>query len=100
MAVILSVVLSGCGNKITEGIVYEKGFVPAHTETTLMPIMSSNGKTTTTILIPKTDSIPDKWYISIRSQEADENGKYQKAKYEVAEETFNQYKVGDFYSHK
>lgn len=99
-AVILSVSLCGCGNEITEGVVYEKEFVPAHTETTLMPIVITTGKTITTTFIPQTHDIPDKWYICIRSKEADEEGNYQKSKYSVSEEIFNQYEVGDFYSHE
>lgn len=98
LIVILSVILCGCGNKIEKGVVYDKEFVPAYTETVLIPIVSTNGKTTTTTLIPVTNSISEKWYISIQSQ--GEGEEYQKARYEVSEEIFNQYEVGDFYSHK
>lgn len=93
-------ILSGCGNKITSGKVYEKEFIPAHEETQLMPIISSNGKTTKTILIPQTRNVPDKWYIKIQSEKPDEDGKYQKETYCVSEDIFNQYEVGDFYSHE
>lgn len=96
----LTVILVACGNKITEGEVYEKEFIPAHTETMLVPIVIFNGKTTTTTLIPETKNVPDEWYIKIQSVEADENGKYEKAEYSVTEEIFNSYEVGDLYSHE
>ncbi len=96
----LTGILVACGNKITEGKVYEKEFIPAHTETTLMPIVNFNGKTTNTILIPRTENVPDEWYIKIQSVEADEDGKREKATYSVPEDIFNQYEVGDFYSHQ
>lgn len=53
---------------------------------TLIPIVSSNGKTTTTILIPRTENVPDEWYIKIQSVETDEDGKREKATYRVPEE--------------
>ncbi len=100
LLLVLLFILSGCGNKITSGKVYEKEFIPAHTETQLMPIVSSNGKTVTTILIPQTNIVPDKYYIKIQSAEPGEDGEYKKATYSVSEDIFNQYEVGDFYSHE
>ena len=65
-----------------------------------MPIISANGKTVTTTFFPQTKNVPDKWYIKIQSIDPDENGKYEKATYSVPEKVFNQYEVGDFYSHE
>lgn len=98
--VFLSFVLSGCGNKITEGKVYEKEFIPAYTEEILVPMMIPCGKTYITTFRNQTNNYPDKWYIKIQSVEADEDGKHEKATYSVSEDIFNQYDVGDFYSHE
>lgn len=49
---------------------------------------------------PQTTSNPNKWYIKIQSVEADEDGKRETATYSVSEQIYNQYKVGDFYSHE
>lgn len=96
---LLIVILSGCGNQITSGKVYKKRYVPAHEETNTTPIVISTGKTITTVLIPRTERIPDKWYITIRSETPNEDGKFEESMYSVSEETFNRYEVGDFYSH-
>lgn len=87
-----------CGNEITEGQVYEKVFVPAHTETRLIPIITYNDKTVNTILIPQIKHIPDRWYIKIKAVGSGEDEECEKVTYSVTEEIFNQYEVGDFYS--
>lgn len=100
LVLILSAMFSGCGNKITEGQIYEKEFVPAHTEIVLIPMAFPGGKTVKTRLMPQIRSYSDTWYIRIQSTEVDEDGKREKAEYSVTEEIFNQYEVGDFYSHE
>ena len=52
LAVILLLGLSGCSGKITSGEVVEKNFTPAHSEVRLIPIVISNGKSSSTRLVP------------------------------------------------
>lgn len=96
----ISVLISACGNKITEGKVYEKEFIPAHSETVLMPMVIPCGKSVVTVMRPQIIRKSDTWYIKIESAELDEGGNIEKAIYSVTEEIFNQYEVGDFYSHE
>ena len=97
---VLLFVLSACGNKITEGKVYEKEFIPAHSETVLVPMIIPCRKSVTTVMRPQTTRKPDTWYIKIESTEPEEDGNTKKSTYSVSEDIFNQYEVGDIYSHE
>lgn len=49
--VLALVICVGCNN-ITEGEIIEKWYEPEHNYVTIMPVTISNGKTTTTMMIP------------------------------------------------
>lgn len=51
---------------LTEGEVYEKEFIPAHSQMMIIPIIISNGKTTTTIMMPYMYHYLDSWVIRIK----------------------------------
>lgn len=57
--------LCSCEPKITEGEVIGKEFTPAHTQTMLIPVTHSNGKTSYTTLIPFIYYYPDTWTVTI-----------------------------------
>jgi len=56
-------------NKLEEGDVIEKWYEPTHTYVALMPMVISNGKSTTTIMIPYVITDYEDWVVKI-------NGKY------------------------
>jgi len=51
---------------LMQGEVYEKEFIPAHNQVMTIPIVITNGKTTSTILIPYMYYYSDTWVIRIK----------------------------------
>lgn len=85
--------LAGCDcNKLREGEVYEKEFKPRHIQTLLMPVCISNGKSTTTVLMPYIIIYPDRWRVCIR---AFDGKQWKSTSYYVPPEVYNAVKVGD-----
>lgn len=68
--------LTGCNKKITEGEIYEKEFLPKETQVVILPMVHTDGKTSYTTYIPMTYYYPDRWRISIKSIEKNEDGDY------------------------
>lgn len=93
------ILLTGCGQKITEGEIYEKEFLPEETITIIVPMIHTNGKTSYTTYVPVIHHYPDRWRISIKSIEKNEDGEYDTANYYTTEEVYNSCKVGDMFSY-
>ena len=87
----------GCSHKLTEGEVYEKEFKKATTQIRLIPIVTSNGKYTTTRLIPYTYYYPDRWIIRIREPNGD--GTYTTDEYYTTKEVYDSVNIGDTFSY-
>jgi hypothetical protein len=49
---LLLLITYSCKPPITEGIIIDKYYEPNHTYITVLPIVTTNGKTTSTIMIP------------------------------------------------
>ncbi len=94
MCIILlcALLLTGCSQKITDGEVYKKEFKEAHTEIRIMPIVTTNGKTTHTIMMPFTYSYPDRYIVYIKKFEDNE---WKTANYYVTKEIYENIKIGD-----
>ena len=92
MMLVLAAALAGCVEKITQGEVVDKQFTPAHTDTQIVPIVRSNGKTTTVTPVPFFYHYPDTYEITISG--ADKNGNQQKAVYRVTKEVFDTVEMG------
>lgn len=93
LAIILILLsLSGC-SLITEGKIIEKKFIPAHTETLLVPIVMSSGTSTFTNFIPVIRDYEDQWVIIFEG--IDEEGETDIRKVYTDEETYNSHEVGD-----
>ena len=90
---LLLLVLTGCAGPITDGEVVKKEFDPAHTVVRMIPVVRSNGKTTSTTIIPYFYHYPDRWYIKIQQYDA-KNGKMRTATYRVIEDVYNSVCVG------
>ena len=93
LAVMLAVMLSGCGEKITRGEVIDKKFTPCHSEVKFIYVVTSNGKTSSTKMIPYVYRYPDTYTITITAM--DEDGNRQKATYRVTKEVFETVQIGD-----
>lgn len=89
--------LSGCGHRLTEGEVYDKKFIAAHTQALLLPMTIYNGKTSTTVLVPYTYYYPDTWTISIKDFQ---DGKWIYAEYCVPEEVYTSAEIGSIFRYE
>jgi hypothetical protein len=63
--------LTSC-NKLEEGDVVEKWYEPTNTYVALMPLVISNGKTTTTMMIPYVITDYEDWCVKIKGKYKDE----------------------------
>ena len=93
------ILLTGCSQKITEGEIYEKEFLPEETRTIIIPMIHTNGKSLYTTYVPVTHHYPDRWRISIKSIEKNDDGDYDTADYYTTEEVYNSCEVGDMFSY-
>ena len=93
LAVALWLVLSGCSGKITSGEVVEKSYTPAHSETRIIPLVISNGKTSSVMVIPYIYFYSDRWEITIAAWDEKEK-KMQTATYRVTEEVYEAVEIG------
>ena len=93
LIVLLLVSTCSCGQKLTEGEVYSKEFMEARTQVRLIPMVISNGKTTTTTVLPYVYHYPDRWLIKIREPNGD--GTYITAEYYISKEVYDSVNIGD-----
>lgn len=84
--------LTGCSQKITDGEVYEKEYKEAHTEIRMIPIVTTNGKTTHTTIIPYTYHYPDRYIVYIKKFEDNE---WKTANYYITKEIYESINIGD-----
>ena len=96
---VLVLLLTGCGNKLTEGEIYGKEFIPEYETITYVHIVHSNGKTSYTTMMPILLHYPDRWRIDIRSLNRNEKGEYETASYFTSEEVFDECDIGDIFSY-
>ena len=93
-AILLVILLfSGCSNKITQGEVTEKEFVPEHTQVQIIPLVTTDGESTSTILIPYVYHYPDTYKITIRAYDDDQNELT--ATYRVTKNVYDSVNEGD-----
>ncbi len=78
---------------ITEGKILEKKFIPAHTETLLLPFITKVGNSPFTNFIPVAREYEDQWIIIFEG--VNEEGETDIRKIYTDEETYNSHEVGD-----
>lgn len=84
--------LVGCSPKITSGEVIGKQFTPEHTTLQFVPLVMSNGKTTTTTMIPVYYHYSDRWEITISG--LNEDGELVKETFRVEKAVYDAVSIG------
>lgn len=97
LTALLCLALCGCAPKLQEGEVYEKNFIPEHTDHLILPLVISNGKTTNVIMLPVRRHYPDQYEICIKAVQYDE---WITATYYVTEEVYSTVDVGDYFRYE
>lgn len=97
--VILMFLLCSCSNKITQGEVIEKTYTPAHSEITIVPFITSNGKTSTVRVVPFVYYYSDKWEIKIQKWN-EESKEMQTAVFRVTKEVYDDIDIGSEFIYK
>ena len=92
VAVIIASSLTGC-NQITSGEVYDKYYIPAHSEsyTTYERVYDDGQYRSVPVL--KFRYVPSKYLIYIRRE--NDKGEWDTASYEVGKERYESIKIGD-----
>lgn len=90
---LIALLLGGCSQKITQGEVINKEFIAEHTEVRVIPVVTSNGKSTSTTLIPYVYHYPDTYKITIKDYDAEQ--KELTATYRVTKFVYDSIDYGD-----
>ena len=94
ICILLVVSLCGCSNAIAEGEVYKKEYREAHTQVMFLPLIISNGKTTSTIMVPYFLHYPDRYVIFIKAYQDKE---WKTEDFYVSKEVYDSIKIGDMF---
>lgn len=92
LVIAIAILLSACSRKITQGEVIDKSYTPAHSEIMLIPVVTTNGKTTTTRVIPYMYFYNDRWDITIRGRSKE--GEVETATYRVTRDVYDAVEIG------
>lgn len=88
--------LSACSPKITSGEVYDKEYREAFVTVSVYPVVTYNGKTSTTTMVPYTVYYPERWVIFIKSFE---DGEWITEDFYVSEAVYNSIRIGDMFEY-
>lgn len=96
LALLLCFTLCGCGPKLEEGEVYDKQFIPAHTDHLLIPYIHYNAasKSSYTILIPVARHHPDQYEICIKAMQDDE---WVTETFYVPQDVYDAIEIGNYF---
>lgn len=89
---LIALVLGGCSQQLSQGEVIKKEFVPAHSETTIIPMATTDGKNVTTIMMPYVYYYADTYKVTIKGYIDSEK---QTATYRVTKEVYDSINIGD-----
>lgn len=97
--VIAMLLLCGCGTNLTEGEVYAKQFIEAHSDvgSVMIPLMNPTTGVNQIIRIPRTYYYPDTYAIHIR---AIQDNEWVTAIYYVPKDVYNSVSVGDTFKYE
>lgn len=94
--IVFAMLLGGCAPRITSGEVYRKEFLPEHTYVTMMPVVTFNGKTTSTTLVPHTVHENERYVIYIKAFDGE---KWQTEDFYVSPEAYDAVQIGDIFDY-
>ena len=94
ICLLLVVSLCGCSNVITEGEVYEKEYREEYTAVMMLPLVISNGKSSTTTMIPYIVRYPDRYVIFIKAYQDEE---WKTEDFYVSKEVYDSINIGDMF---
>ena len=94
ICILLVISLCGCSNAITEGEVCKKEYREAYTQVMVLPLIMSNGKTTSTIMVPYFVHYPDRYVIFIKAYQDEE---WKTEDFYVSKEVYDSIKIGDMF---
>lgn len=96
LALLLCLTLCGCSPKLKEGEVYEKHFIPAHTDHLLIPYVRYNAasKSSTVILIPVSRHYPDQYKICIKAMQGDD---WITETFYVPQDVYDSVEIGNYF---
>lgn len=86
----------GCCNQITEGEIYAKKHKEAYTTVQYIPLVMSNGKTSSCVLVPYFVRYPERYVIYIKAYQ---NEKWVTEDFYVSKEVYNLANIGDMFSY-
>ena len=98
VCLIISVIMCSCEYKVTSGEVVGKEYQPAYNTTAFMPIVISNGKTTTTTMVPYVIRYSDNWFITIYGYSEKDN-KYIEETHRVTKEVYDSVEIGSYFEY-
>lgn len=84
----------GCCNQITEGEIYKKEYREEHNTVMMLPLVRSNGKTTSTVFVPYFIHYPERYVIYIRAYQ---NEEWVTEDFYVSKEVYNTVNIGDMF---
>lgn len=96
LCILLLLCFCSCGNNLTHGEVYEKEYREAHVSVVILPLTVSNGKSTTTIMVPYMFRYPDRWAIHIREFNGEE---WVTEDFYVSKEIYDAIEIGDMFEY-
>lgn len=94
VCLVLAISFFGCAKTITEGEVYEKEYKEEHTSVMMLPLVISNGKTTTTTMIPYVVYYPDRYVIRIKAYCED---RWETEDFYVSKSVYDEINIGDMF---
>ena len=94
--IVFAVLLGRCASRITSGEVYRKEFLPEHTYVKMMPVVTFNGKTTSTTLVPHTVHENEQYVIYIKAFDGE---KWQTEDFCVSPEVYDEVQIGDIFDY-
>lgn len=94
--IVFAMLLGGCASRITSGEVYRKEYIPEHTSMTMIPVVTYNGKTTSTTLVPRTIHENERYVIYIKEFDGE---KWQTENFYVSPEVYDAVKIGDIFDY-
>lgn len=95
---LMVLILCGCSHDVTYGEIINKEHNEPYRQLLMLPVHISNGKTSTTILVPYWIFHEENWKIEIKGKNKD--GKIDTETYYITEDLYDNISIGDMYEYR